>query len=118
MKIVAEKFRHGTIKEEMEMPGSDGLRWQLNRLIVYLKRKPIGCRRQSERPPGSRGILERQGKGASSSGPAQFCAKVFDFQGAQRERAFFIYDRSIPVGFVRGENLNVENGVIVEQQLD
>jgi hypothetical protein len=48
VKVVAEKFRYGTIQEEMEVPGGAGLRWQLNQLIVYLKGKAIGCRRQIE----------------------------------------------------------------------
>ncbi|OYV85959.1 MAG: hypothetical protein B7Z73_12595 [Planctomycetia bacterium 21-64-5] len=36
----------------------------------------------------------------------------------QRERSFYIFDRSIPVGFVRGQNLNIEKAVLLEQDLD
>jgi hypothetical protein len=36
----------------------------------------------------------------------------------KRRRGFFIFDRSIPVGFVRGENLNVEHGVLVQRILE
>jgi hypothetical protein len=34
-----------------------------------------------------------------------------------RPKAFFIYDRSIPVGFNRGENLNMEKGTLIERIL-
>jgi hypothetical protein len=30
-----------------------------------------------------------------------------------RPKAFYIFDRSIPVGFIRGENLNVEKGTLI-----
>lgn len=36
----------------------------------------------------------------------------------ERKRAFYLIDRSIPVGFSRGENLNVERTVLVERILD
>jgi hypothetical protein len=36
----------------------------------------------------------------------------------ERKRAFFMIDRSIPVGFSRGQNLNVERTVLVERILD
>ncbi|MEX2118549.1 MAG: hypothetical protein WD847_02990 [Pirellulales bacterium] len=36
----------------------------------------------------------------------------------KRDRAFYIYDRSIPVGFRRGENLNVEKGILVERVIE
>lgn len=36
----------------------------------------------------------------------------------KRHRGFYIYDRSIPVGFQRGENLNVEHGLILERYIE
>ncbi|HUY90004.1 MAG TPA: hypothetical protein VMV10_14810 [Pirellulales bacterium] len=36
----------------------------------------------------------------------------------ERKRAFYLIDRSIPVGFARGDNLNVERTVLVERILD
>jgi len=35
-----------------------------------------------------------------------------------RHRGFFIYDRSIPVGFQRGEDLNTEQGVLVKRIIE
>ncbi len=35
-----------------------------------------------------------------------------------RHRAFYIYDRSIPVGFMRGEDLNTEQGVLVRKIIE
>lgn len=70
------------------MPGSSRLRRQLNRLIIYLQGKSVGCRRQIARPPGPRGILEGKRTGPSCGSPAQFRAQVFDFQRAEREQTF------------------------------
>ncbi len=36
----------------------------------------------------------------------------------KRHRAFFIYDRSIPVGFQRGENHNVEDGIVLQRFIE
>jgi hypothetical protein len=36
----------------------------------------------------------------------------------ERKRAFYLIDRSIPVGFKRGENLNAERTILVERILD
>jgi len=36
----------------------------------------------------------------------------------KRDRAFYIFDRSIPVGFVPGENLNVDKAVLLKRYLD
>lgn len=36
----------------------------------------------------------------------------------KRHRGFFIFDRSIPVGFQRGENLNVQRAVLLERILE
>lgn len=36
----------------------------------------------------------------------------------KRHRGFYIFDRSIPVGFVRGEDLNVERAVLIERILE
>lgn len=36
----------------------------------------------------------------------------------QRHRSFYIYDRSIPVGFERGENHNVDRGILVERYIE
>ena len=38
-----------------------------------------------------------------------------DVGGAQRNRAFFIIDRSIPVGFQRGQNLNVDKAILLRR---
>ncbi len=35
-----------------------------------------------------------------------------------RHRGFYIYDRSIPVGFIRGEDLNTEQGVLVRRIIE
>jgi len=36
----------------------------------------------------------------------------------ERHRAFFIFDRSIPVGFVRGQDLNVEKAILVDRFIE
>jgi len=36
----------------------------------------------------------------------------------KRHRAFYIFDRSIPVGFRRGQDLNVESAVLVERFIE
>ncbi|MGQ9576006.1 MAG: hypothetical protein ACUVUC_11885 [Thermoguttaceae bacterium] len=36
----------------------------------------------------------------------------------RRHRAFYIFDRSIPVGFVHGQDLNVEKGVLVKRYIE
>ena len=36
----------------------------------------------------------------------------------KRHRAFFIYDRSIPVGFQRGRDLNVERGLLLSRFIE
>ena len=35
-----------------------------------------------------------------------------------RHRAFYIYDRSIPVGFETGKDHNVENGILVRRYIE
>ncbi|MGH7138070.1 MAG: hypothetical protein ACREHD_20150, partial [Pirellulales bacterium] len=67
------------------------------------------------------GKFEVQPVAVSNSNPDgyQITGEMGDGSGDhQRQRAFYIFDRSIPVGFVRGQNLNVENAVLLEQQLD
>lgn len=41
-----------------------------------------------------------------------------DTGDVQRHRAFFIYDRSIPVGFVRGKDLNVFDGLLTRRMIE
>jgi hypothetical protein len=36
----------------------------------------------------------------------------------RRHRAFYLYDRSIPVGYRPGDDLNVANGILVERLVD
>lgn len=36
----------------------------------------------------------------------------------ERRRSFFIYDRSVPVGFRRGEPLNVDRGILVQRVIE
>ncbi len=36
----------------------------------------------------------------------------------RRHRMFFIFDRSIPVGFVRGQNYNVDKAILVRRYID
>jgi hypothetical protein len=36
----------------------------------------------------------------------------------KRHRAFYMYDRSIPVGFERGENHNVQKGILLERFIE
>jgi hypothetical protein len=36
----------------------------------------------------------------------------------ERHRAFYMFDRSIPMGFQRGEDLNVQNGILVERMIE
>ena len=36
----------------------------------------------------------------------------------QRHRAFFMYDRTIPVGFQRGETNNAYRGVLLERFIE
>jgi hypothetical protein len=36
----------------------------------------------------------------------------------KRHRAFYVFDRSIPVGFVRGEDTNVENAVLLRRFIE
>ncbi len=38
-----------------------------------------------------------------------------DVGGAKRNRSFFILDRSIPVGFQRGQNLNVDKAILLRR---
>ena len=38
-----------------------------------------------------------------------------DVGAATRHRAFFIYDRTLPVGFLRGETLNVDKGILLRR---
>jgi hypothetical protein len=35
-----------------------------------------------------------------------------------RHRAFFIFDRSVPIGFERGVNHNVEDGILVDRLIE
>jgi hypothetical protein len=36
----------------------------------------------------------------------------------KRHRAFYIYDRSLPVGFKRGENLNIDKGMLLKRYIE
>ncbi|MDZ4780879.1 MAG: hypothetical protein SGJ19_11550 [Planctomycetia bacterium] len=36
----------------------------------------------------------------------------------ERHRAFYLYDRTIPVGFQRGETLNVEDGLLIRRYIE
>jgi hypothetical protein len=38
--------------------------------------------------------------------------------GFQRHRAFYMFDRSAPMGFQRGEDLNVADGILVERVIE
>lgn len=42
----------------------------------------------------------------------------YDTGEVKRHRAFFLYDRSIPVGFRRGYDLNTEKGILVRRFLE
>ena len=44
--------------------------------------------------------------------------KGSDNGSVERHRAFYIFDRSIPMGFQRGEDLNVDNGILVESMIE
>jgi hypothetical protein len=35
-----------------------------------------------------------------------------------RHRAFYIYDRTIPVGYQRGKDLNIENGILLKRMIE
>ena len=36
----------------------------------------------------------------------------------ERHRAFYIFDRTIPVGFQRGQDLNVEDAILVRRFIE
>lgn len=36
----------------------------------------------------------------------------------ERHRSFYMFDRSIPMGFQRGEDLNVQDGILVERMIE
>ena len=36
----------------------------------------------------------------------------------QRHRAFFIFDRSIPVGFQRGEDHNIQDAILLQRFIE
>ena len=36
----------------------------------------------------------------------------------ERHRAFYIFDRTIPVGFQRGQDLNVEKAILVKRFIE
>ena len=36
----------------------------------------------------------------------------------ERHRAFYIFDRTIPVGFVRGQDLNVEKALLLRRYIE
>ena len=36
----------------------------------------------------------------------------------ERHRAFYIFDRTIPVGFQRGQDLNVEKAILVSRFIE
>ena len=36
----------------------------------------------------------------------------------KRHRAFYLFDRSIPVGFFRGEDLNIENLILIRRFIE
>lgn len=41
-----------------------------------------------------------------------------DVGEVKRNRAFYMIDRSIPVGFMRGENLNVEDAILIKRTIE
>ncbi len=41
-----------------------------------------------------------------------------DTGDVQRHRAFYIFDRTIPVGFQRGQDLNVEKAILVGRYIE
>jgi hypothetical protein len=41
-----------------------------------------------------------------------------DSGDVERHRAFYIYDRTIPVGFQRGQDLNIEKGLLVRRYIE
>jgi hypothetical protein len=44
--------------------------------------------------------------------------KGSDTGGFERHRAFYMFDRSVPMGFQRGEDLNVDNGILIERVIE
>jgi hypothetical protein len=44
--------------------------------------------------------------------------KGSDSGTVERHRAFYMFDRSVPMGFQRGEDLNVGNGMLVERMIE
>jgi hypothetical protein len=52
------------------------------------------------------------GYSTTSSG---FNEAGLDTGDIRRHRGFFIYDRSIPVGFVPGQDLNVRDGILLRR---
>lgn len=36
----------------------------------------------------------------------------------KRNRAFYVFDRSLPVGFKRGENLNIDKGLLLKRYIE
>jgi hypothetical protein len=39
-------------------------------------------------------------------------------QTNERHRAFYIFDRTLPVGFQRGQDLNVINAILVNRYIE
>jgi len=37
---------------------------------------------------------------------------------AERERAFYIIDRTVPVGFIPGEDLNTQKTILLERRIN
>jgi hypothetical protein len=57
--------------------------------------------------------------GASSPDGYQLGAEKGSDTGAiERHRAFYMFDRSVPMGFQRGEDLNVADGILVERMIE
>jgi hypothetical protein len=44
--------------------------------------------------------------------------KGSDTGAFERHRAFYIFDRSVPMGFQRGEDLNVDDGILIERVIE
>jgi len=40
-----------------------------------------------------------------------------DSGSATRNRMFFMFDRTIPVGFMRGENINVDKAILLRRTI-
>jgi hypothetical protein len=55
---------------------------------------------------------------SQETAPAGFGREYVDGTGnVERERAFYIIDRTVPVGFVRGEDLNTDKTILLQRTI-